>query len=304
MGKRARYPPGVPCWVETLQPDPEAALAFYGPLFEWEFVGLGATQGDAPGRYFVAQVEGLDVAGIGSRRNQPQAPAWCTYVRVASLDDTAEEAFNAGGALPAGPCDALPARPLAILADPAGAEIGIWEAAAREGAQLVNEPRAWALSELHTSDVESANIFYEALFGWQPEPFGPRGAQTTLWRLPGYVGGVPQQPVPRDVVGLMHRIATDGAPGPEDPHWSVEFWVDDVDAAAEHGDRRARSPERAVVRRRVDAADDAVRILAAHDRAIGLAGKVDIVGKPALSGHQHRVFAARHRLSDDGVGVD
>jgi len=35
MGERERYPAGVPCWVETLQPDPRAALGFYGPLLGW-----------------------------------------------------------------------------------------------------------------------------------------------------------------------------------------------------------------------------------------------------------------------------
>ena len=43
--------------------------------------------------------------------------------------------------------------------------------------------------------------------------------------MPGFVGGEPQQPVPRDVVAAM-------VPG-EQAVWNVDFWVDDVDAAAE-----------------------------------------------------------------------
>ena len=30
MDKREDYPAGAPCWVDTLQPDPRAALRFYG----------------------------------------------------------------------------------------------------------------------------------------------------------------------------------------------------------------------------------------------------------------------------------
>ena len=37
MPERDGYIPGVPCWVDTSQPDPGAALAFYGGLFGWEF---------------------------------------------------------------------------------------------------------------------------------------------------------------------------------------------------------------------------------------------------------------------------
>ena len=66
MSERDQYPAGVPCWVETLQPDPQAALDFYGPLFDWEFAGPGPVPGDPPGKYFVARVRGRDVAGIGS----------------------------------------------------------------------------------------------------------------------------------------------------------------------------------------------------------------------------------------------
>ena len=36
MSHPDRYIPGVPCWVDTTQPDPVAAVAFYGGLFGWE----------------------------------------------------------------------------------------------------------------------------------------------------------------------------------------------------------------------------------------------------------------------------
>ena len=37
MPERDGYIPGVPCWIDTSQPDPKAALPFYGGLFGWEF---------------------------------------------------------------------------------------------------------------------------------------------------------------------------------------------------------------------------------------------------------------------------
>ena len=36
MPARDGYIPGVPCWVDTSQPDPEAAAAFSGALFGWQ----------------------------------------------------------------------------------------------------------------------------------------------------------------------------------------------------------------------------------------------------------------------------
>ena len=37
MPERDGYIAGVPCWVDTSQPDPDAAADFYGGLFGWEF---------------------------------------------------------------------------------------------------------------------------------------------------------------------------------------------------------------------------------------------------------------------------
>lgn len=239
MSERERYPAGVPCWIETLQPDPHAALDFYGSLFDWELVGPGAMPGDPPGQYFVARVRGRDVAGVGSLPSPRGAPVptWDTHVRVDSADEAAEQAKNAGGSLRDGPFDVLPAGRTAVLADPAGALVCVWEAKSREGAKLVNEPRAWSMSMLHTTDPEGATAFYGAVFGWRPEPFEVPGEQVTLWRLPGYVGGEPQQPVPRDVVGGMIPIAPGGSPDEQRPHWSVDFRIDDADATADHAAR-------------------------------------------------------------------
>lgn len=238
MSERDEYPAGVPCWVEGLHRDVPAALDFYGALFGWELEGSGGEM-----EYFVARLDGRDVAGIAPL---PQSVTdvdaiWMTQVRVKSTAAAAEAARAAGGSVLAGPMDLPPAGRLAVIADPAGAVIGAWEPDSRQGAQVINEPRAWSMSALHTGDPEGAKAFYRAVFGWEAEPFGPPEAQATLWRLPGYVGGEPQQPVPRDVVAVMLALG-DG----ETPYWSVDFWVHDADGtaarAAELGGRAVMGP--------------------------------------------------------------
>jgi predicted enzyme related to lactoylglutathione lyase len=230
MSNRDHYPTGVPCFVDTLTPDVDAAKRFYGTIFGWDFIGPGAMPDDPPGEYFVARVRGHDVAAIGT---QPAAggstppSAWNTHIAVASADETAAEAQAHGGALLVEPFDAPPAGRMAVIADPSGAVFCVWEAGVRQGAQLVNEPSAWAMSALTTDDPEGARAFYGELFGWRAESFdaGP-GQETWLWRLPGYVGGEPGQPVPLDVVAVMMTGASPPA------NWSVDFWIADADAAA------------------------------------------------------------------------
>ncbi len=223
MSERADYPPGVPCWVDEVVPDPDAAARFYGSLFGWEVEGPDP----APGRHLVARLGGRDAAGLGSSPAARPGAWWSTYVRVDGAEDSAERVRRAGGAVVVEPFDALPAGRAAVLADPAGARFGVWEARARKGAQVVNQPGAWAMSALSTPDVHRSATFYGAVFGWTTETFDMGGNAVTLFRLPGYVGGEPEQPVSREVVAAM-MPAADGAA----PRWSVDFWVPDVDTAA------------------------------------------------------------------------
>ena len=234
MSERDHYPAGVPCWVDTLKPDPEAASSFYGELFGWQFAGPGPMPGDPPWRYYVARLRGRDVAGISSMPAQgaPPAAVWNTYIAVENADAAATSARRAGGTVALEPFDVPPAGRMALLTDPAGASFCIWEAKQRPGAQLVNEPGAWAMSLLQTSDPEGAQAFYGRVFGWRAEPLPVDGVQVLLWRLPGYVGGEPQQPVPRDVVGVMATRAPDAGPDAPPPSCSVDFWIADADAAA------------------------------------------------------------------------
>jgi predicted enzyme related to lactoylglutathione lyase len=215
-------------------PDPEAAMRFYGELFGWEFAGPGAMPGGSGGEYFVARLRGRDVAGVGSQpaEGASPAPAWTTYICVDSADDAAAKVKQAGGSVVVEPFDVLPAGRMAVVADPEGAIFCVWEAAERRGAQLVNEPGAWSMSALNTRDPEGATTFYREVFGWKTEVFDLGGAQVGLYQLSGYVGGEPEQPVPRDVVATMIPMG-DETPEDAPPHWSVDFWVDDLDGATE-----------------------------------------------------------------------
>jgi len=234
MSERNDYPPGVPCWVDTLQPDPEAATRFYGDLMGWTFEGPGSMPGDPPGRYFVARLRGRDVAGVGSQPSEGAPPTmWNTYISVESADDTAKKVKAAGGRVVREPFDVLPAGRMAVLADRAGAVFCGWEPRDRQGAQIVTEFGAWAMSSLNTPDPEGAKAFYGAVFGWKAEPFKMNGGELTLFRVPGYVGGTPEQPVACDVVAVMMPMKPGGPSGGGPPSWLVAFWVEDADATVD-----------------------------------------------------------------------
>ncbi len=150
------------------------------------------------------------------------------------MDRSAEEIAHAGGTVLAQPFDAPPAGRIAVAADPTGASFAIWAPQERRGAQLVNEPSAWSMSALSTPDRDAAAAFYNAVFGWTLDTFKLGDMEVGLFRLEGFVGGEPQQPVPRDLVAT---IAPPGGP----PGWAVDFWIDDADRAAAAADQHGGS---------------------------------------------------------------
>ncbi len=119
MPDRDGYPPGVPCWIDTSQPDPDAAAGFYGGLFGWEFEDAMPPGSD--GKYFIARIRGRDVAAISSPfPSAPPMAMWNTYVWVDSADQTTAKVRDAGGQVVMEPFDVTEAGRMAVVADPKG----------------------------------------------------------------------------------------------------------------------------------------------------------------------------------------
>jgi uncharacterized protein len=241
MPERDGYIPGVPCWVDTSQPDPEAAVDFYSGLFAWEFEDVMPP--DAPGQYFSARIRGLDVAAVGSiPEGAPQMATWNTYVWVDSADETASKVRDAGGSLVMEPFDVMSAGRMAVFADPEGAVFSVWQPNEHRGARIVNEHGSLNFNDLHTRNPEGAKSFYGSVFGWETLSMDG-GFQA--WTLPGYA-----EHLEKGDPGLRERMSEAGAPEgfadvvaslvpiaddqPDTPaHWGVTFAVDDADAIAE-----------------------------------------------------------------------
>lgn len=239
MPERDGYLPGVPCWVDTSQPDPDAAAAFYGELFGWEIED--AMPPGSEGKYLVARLRGGDVAAIASLADGAPGPvAWNTYVWVESADETADRIREAGGDVVLEPFDVFDAGRMAAFTDREGAAFSVWQAKEHRGARVVNEHGALNFNVLNTRDLSAATSFYGAVFGWRPFDL-PAGK---AWTLPGY-GDHLEQLTPgiramtaefgvpgfEDVVAAIQPIADGDADTPA--HWSITFGTDDADATAE-----------------------------------------------------------------------
>jgi predicted enzyme related to lactoylglutathione lyase len=228
---RDGYPDGVPCFIDTSQRDAEAAQRFYGGLFGWQF------EERMPGQYWMATIDGLDVAGMAQ---QPEdAPSWNTYIHVAGADQATADAMQLGAQVIVPPFDVGDSGRMSVIADPTGAVFCTWEPRGHHGAQLVNAAGTWNWSDLYTPDPSLAEPFYRALFGWEAAPVSFGEASGIMWTQPGYGDSLEAR-----TPGLRKMHEEAGAPegftdcigwlmqadGPS--RWAVTFAVDDTDASA------------------------------------------------------------------------
>ena len=138
MPERDGYIAGVPCWIDTTQPDPDAAASFYTGLFGWEVENV--MPADEAAKYLIARIRGGDVAAISSQwEGAPPEAVWNTYIWVDDADESAAKAREAGGSIVGEPMDVGEAGRMAVLADPEGAVFSVWQAREHKGARVVNE---------------------------------------------------------------------------------------------------------------------------------------------------------------------
>ncbi|MYV98712.1 VOC family protein [Streptomyces sp. SID3343] len=208
------YKPGVPCWIDLMVPDQQAALDFYRDLFGWQ----GEVGPPETGGYAVCSVNGRAVAGIMAAMSPDGGPppptAWTTYLATDDADAASTAITSGGGTVLMPAMDVMTLGRMAVAADPAGAVFGLWQARDFGGFEVANEPGAVIWNELATSDVDAATTFYRGL-GIEAGPMD--GA-------PGYYG----LNVDGRAVGGMQGL--ENMPPDTPPHWTVYFAVDDTDS--------------------------------------------------------------------------
>lgn len=235
MTETRTYPPGVPCWVDTEQPDVAAASEFYAALFGWTFED--AIPPDVPDTYLIASVEAQTAAAIGP--SSTSTAAWNMYVAVEDADVGAQTVTSAGGSVLLEPADAGPGGRLVGCADPNGAQFRLWQPRKRSGVQVANVAGSWNFNDLRTADAATAQTFYSTVFGWKFDDLG----FSTLIRKPGYGDhlaatidpGIRERQEAEDGVppGYVDAVAwLVPAESGQPEHWGTTFAVADRDESA------------------------------------------------------------------------
>ena len=207
------YPDGQIGWLDVTTPDVAGAKAFYGALFGWDYEDLDDGEGNII--YHQSSIDGQRVAGMGGEN--PYAPQglpayWTPYVIHSDAVGVAAKAEANGGTILFPPMDVMGSGTMAIVQDPTGATIGVWQPATHTGAQVMGSPNSLAGNELYTANVGAAKDFYEAVFGWDGQATHVEDYITFENPGGGYAGA-------RGLSGLTTS------------YWLTYFAVEDTDAA-------------------------------------------------------------------------
>lgn len=214
------YQAGVPCWVDLMTSDQDAAIAFYGELFGWQAEQSGPDMGN----YAMCFKDGQPVAGIGTIPPGAQyPPSWTTYLKTDDVEATAEKVTSAGGQLVSEVMDVSGSEgnpgKMVIFADPAGAVAGAWQPIEHKGSGLANEPGSFTWTELLSTDPAASREFLSAVFGYTWEPMA--GMEAMDYQI-GKIGDA-------GVVGVM--TIPPNMPKEMPSNWMTYFAVADADKA-------------------------------------------------------------------------
>lgn len=223
MSEMMHFQTGSFCWADLATNDTDGAKSFYAGLFGWEPLDMPTDVGIP---YTMLMKGGKQVCALYSMGpGQSIAPPhWQSYVAVEDADAVTAVVSSHGGTVLMPAMDIMDVGRMAVLQDPTGAVLGLWQPNRHRGAQLWNEPGSICWNELLTNDPDRVAHFFGDLFGW-----ATRTSQSIMegkYRLLLNAD---------DQVGGMLRIEPEWGEMPS--NWIVYFGVDDCDATIAEAER-------------------------------------------------------------------
>lgn len=170
MGTRDRYDEGIFCWVELATRDASAAKQFYKALFGWQFQDFPMEEGNPYAMAFKGERSVAALLGLTPDMQARKVPPhWQSYINVKDIDQTTQRWQDQGGGVMCPPADVQEYGRMAVVQDPTGAVVSLWQAGSHIGAGVVNEVNTFCWAELQTRGADKAAEFYQSVFDWQIE---------------------------------------------------------------------------------------------------------------------------------------
>lgn len=113
------------CWYELATPNVQAAKDFYSKVFGWEYTEH--PMGDMTYTMIKKDKEFAGILPIPKNKEKEIPPHWIAYILVENLDQSLEKAQKNGAFIIKPATNAGDMGRLAIIRDPTGAHIALWQ---------------------------------------------------------------------------------------------------------------------------------------------------------------------------------
>ncbi|MCB9884756.1 MAG: VOC family protein [Planctomycetes bacterium] len=217
--------PGRFVWHDLMTTDAAKSRDFYATLFDWQIQEVPMPGGFT---YHMILCGPGPIGGIVEEKKIPMSH-WMPYLGVDDVDAKAKQITELGGAVCVPPTDIPQTGRFAVVNDPTGAYFSIYKGLPESQGFDPDLPvpgrACW--NEVYTTDVDKAQAFYTAAFGWQPivKDIGEAGTYNVQMLGDKQAGGMMKVPMP-------------GMPS----CWAVYFFVTDLDASGDKAKKLGATP--------------------------------------------------------------
>lgn len=191
-------------WMDVISNDIDRTLDYYADRFGWTSEELPLDHGKG---YRIVRSGSETVAGaeqVAAERKLD--PVWTLMVETDDAPSLIEAAVAAGAEETFALAPMLDLGRIAMLRDPWGATLGVWEPGTFRPSAVPSVPGRLVGAVLTTPDPAASSNFHREVFGWASRP-GPHDLEAGI---PAFVeqGGEPAIWTP-----ILHAPAADPEPG-------------------------------------------------------------------------------------------
>ncbi|CAM4062469.1 VOC family protein [Pseudoalteromonas byunsanensis] len=208
------------CWAELRAADWRIAKPFYCALFSWDF----DDERGANGQFYTNFKKQDDVvSGMFEMAEDKKAAriqsSWQPYVAVRDVDASVATVKRLGGTLTRGPYKIGDAGRMAIVSDPSGAHLTLWQANEHIGSRRVFEANTPYWYQLASRNSQENETFYTQLFDWHSIHQTVEGLDYVIFSNDDHA-----------LAGMVEMTEAWSTNAPA--HWMIYFAVLDCDAMA------------------------------------------------------------------------
>ena len=215
MSVREGVSEGEVSWLDLWTSDVAGSRGFYCSLFDWE----AQQPSEVFGGYWMFTRAGAPIAGgMGDMGDDAADDTWKIYLATPDLAASVARAEERGADVLSPPTPVADMGHQAVLRDPTGATLGLWEPGTFQGFSVLGEHGAPCWFELHARDYATAVAFYRDVFHLEATTLSADGdLRYTTLSADGH-----------DVAGVLDAATRLGDASSK---WVVYWRVDDVDLA-------------------------------------------------------------------------